>query len=313
MRQSFSDIVRSAPLLLTEGAIVERLRREFRLPLDPEIVHAAFIYNDNYRAVLWRIYAEYIGALKPAGVPFLIFTSTWRANRERLAAAGLDVRTVNADNVRFLRTLRSGHPDDEDRIYIGGLLGCRGDAYKPEEALSEDEAVAFHRTQAGALMEGGADFLFASTLPALTEAVGIARVFASLTSAYMLSFVIRPDGRLLDGTTLHDALTTIDARVTPAPLAYMVNCVHPRVFLSAMNHPAHSSPFVRSRMLGLQANTSEKSPEELDGLGELDTAEAVQFAEDMDALRASCGTRLLGGCCGTDHRHISALAERVSL
>ena len=311
MKKSFSEAVRSAPILLTEGAVVERLRREYCLPLDAESLHAAFIYDDRRRSILKQIYSDYIELLKPTGVPFLLFTPTWRATGERLANEGLDARMVNRDNVRLLLELRSEHPDAEARMYVGGLMGCRGDAYRPEEALSEDDAFAFHRVQAESLMNGGVDFLFASTLPALSEAIGIARVYATLTSDYILSFIVRPDGTLLDGTPLHEALSLIDALVSPPPLAYMVNCVHPNVFRSAMNHPFHSSAYVRSRILGLQANTSERTPEELDGLDSLDTVEGLPFAHAMNSLRASTGIRILGGCCGTDVRHISALAGLV--
>jgi homocysteine S-methyltransferase len=310
---SFSELIRTAPLLLTEGAVIERLRREFTLPLDPEILHAAFIYDPQHRSILTQIYSEYIELLQPTRVPFLVFTSTWRATEERLTPRGLDVHQVNQDNVLFLRGLRNEYPETQNRMYIGGLMGCRGDAYRPEEALSEDEAYSFHRAQAEALMKGGADFLFASTLPALSEALGMARVFSSITSDYILSFVVRPNGTLLDGTSLHEAISTIDTHVDSPPIAYMINCVHPRVFETAVNDPLHSSAFVRNRILGLQANTSAKTPEELDGLLELDTADALPFAQEMDALRTSCGTRLLGGCCGTDARHISALARMVDL
>ena len=311
MKKSFSEVVQTAPLLLTEGAVIERLRREFCLPLDPDILHAAFIYDEQNRTTLKRIYSEYIDLLQPTGIPFLVFTSTWRATSERLSPKGFDVQQVNKDNVQFLLTLRKEHPEVEDRMYIGGLIGCRGDAYKPEEALSEPEAHTFHRPQAEALINGGVDFLFASTLPAMSEALGIARVFSSITNDYILSFIVRPDGTLLDGTSLHDAISAIDTLVSPPPLAYMINCVHPRIFALAIYNSIHSSAYVRSRILGLQANTSEKTPEELDRLHELDTAEPLPFAQELESLRTSCGIRLLGGCCGTDGRHISALAGIV--
>lgn len=313
MRQPLSEAVRTAPLLLTEGAVIERLRREFCLPLDEDFLHAAFIYDEGHRSILRQIYAEYIRILTPTKAPFILFTPTWRATPERLAVKGLDVQTVNRDNVRFLQTVRSEHPEAEERIYLGGLMGCRGDAYLPEEALSESDAITFHRAQAEALMDAGADFLFASTLPACSEAIGMARVFSSITSSYMLSFIVRADGTLLDGTPLHAAISEIDAHVSPAPLAYMINCVHPHVFEAAVHHPQNSSSFARSRILGLQANTSEKTPEELDGLHELDTAEADPFALELTSLRSTCGIRLLGGCCGTDGRHIAALAHLIAM
>ena len=152
------------------------------------------------------------------------------------------------------------------------------------------------------------DFILAATLPAVSEALGIAAAVSQCGIPYGLSFVIRSDGRILDGTPLQTAIEKIDATVDPAPLFYQINCVHPTIFKEALKHSDPGS----GRILGLQANTSLKSPEELDGLDYLDTSEPKEFAESMLALHTQFGLKIIGGCCGTDHRHIEEIAKRLS-
>jgi homocysteine S-methyltransferase len=69
---------------------------------------------------------------------------------------------------------------------------------------------------------------------------------------------------------------------------------------------------VAKRVMGLLANTSSKSPEELENLSYLDTEGPGRFAASMMALHHNFGTRILGGCCGTDGRHIQAIAKQIN-
>jgi homocysteine S-methyltransferase len=195
-----------------------------------------------------------------------------------------------------------------DGVLLGGLMGCRGDAYRPDQALGVDEAARFHQAQAQALADAGCDFLFASTLPAASEAKGIAAAMARTGAPYVLSFLINAQGELVDGTPIPEAIAHIDSAVFPAPVGYLANCVHPSIMARALEHCDAAS---RGRMLGLQANTSAKSPEELEGSEHLETEDPERFAEAMVDLHRRFGLRILGGCCGTDARHIHSLAERL--
>lgn len=290
--------------VLAEGSVVERLRRDPRVKLDPFLAHAGFIYQPEPRMLLANIYRQYLDIARDCGLPMICLSPTWRANPERVAAAGMAGRDVNGDAVRFLRGIREDYP--ETRVFLGGLIGCRGDAYRPREALPAAEAAAFHRPQLDALARAGVDFLLASTLPAAAEALGIARAMAGAGLPYLLSFIVAANGTLLDGTPIARAMAEIDGAVAPAPEGYLVNCVHTSVFASAMS-------FVEDgrRVLGLQANTSRKSPAELEGLAQIDTEEPQVFAQGMAELRRRFRLRILGGCCGTDHRHIRALAVQL--
>jgi homocysteine S-methyltransferase len=152
------------------------------------------------------------------------------------------------------------------------------------------------------------DFLMAATLPAASEALGIALAMAGCGLPFFLSFVIRPSGALLDGTPLDEVIRHIDASVEPPPLGFWVNCVHPSVFESGMEQIASRSPGSVRRVTGLQGNTSTRSPEELEGCERLEREAPGDFARGMLSVRGRFGTLILGGCCGTDDRHIRAIA-----
>jgi homocysteine S-methyltransferase len=191
-------------------------------------------------------------------------------------------------------------------------MSCKGDAYKPEEALDAPEARTFHAWQAEALAAAGVDLLLAATLPALSEAVGLAQAQAATGLPYLVSFVARPEGTLLDGTPLKVAIAAIDNQASP-PLAYLLNCTHASVFRRAISHERNSSPHVRERVIGLFANTAALSPEELDDSTELVEEAPEIFGADVAALHRELNLKVLGGCCGTDDRHIDCLARRLAV
>jgi len=308
---NFVEAIRTEPLLLTEGALIERLRRDAPVALDPHVLHAGFVYSAPGRDALRALYRQYLDIGDAVDLPMIVCAPTWRANPERLRRAGLANRDVNGDGVRFVATVRDECGGYAHRVFIGGLMGCAGDAYRPEEALPRDEAAAFHGVQARALAGAGVDFLLAATLPHAGEAPGMAAAMAACRVPYALSFIVNGDGRLLDGTPLDEVVAAIDGAVQPPPLFYMVNCVHPTVFEAALVSATLRSPRLAERVIGLQANASTKAPEELDGRTQLDADQPEALAEAMLRVRRQFGTRILGGCCGTDDRHIAGIARRV--
>ena len=310
-RGTFPDLFASSPCFLGEGAVIERLRRNPALELDPYLVNAAFIYKAAPRAALEAICRQYLEIGRDSGLPLLLSTPTWRASRERIAAAGYEGIDVNGDNVRFLAALRHSYGDYATQVSVCGLMSCRGNAYCPGEALDVDAAQLYHAWQAGQLAEAGVDVLLAATLPAISEATGLALALAATAKPYLLSFVVRPEGTLLDGTPLKEAIAAIDAAVTPRPLAYLINCTHASFAKAALTHADNSSPLVRQRIVGLLANTAALSPEELDDSSSLVEEDPATFGATVAALHQELGLKILGGCCGTDDRHIRALAARL--
>ena len=312
MTNKFNRLLAAATPILGEGAVIERLKRSPGIRLDENVVNSALIYEESGRAALEAIYRQYLEIGQRYQLPLLLSTPTWRAGRERIAAAGLAGRDLNGDNSRFLAELRDSYGDYAQNVAICGLMSCRGDAYKPAEAMSAESASEFHAWQANALAAAGVDLLLAATLPALSEAIGLAQAQAGTGLPYVISFVVYADGTLLDGTPLKTAIETIDNAVTPRPLAYLINCTHASIFRSALLSERNSSARVRERIIGLLANTAALSPEELDASTELVEEAPEIFGSSVAALRNELGMKVLGGCCGTDERHIEALARKLS-
>ncbi len=190
---SFSDAFSRTPLFMMEGALGERLKRESGLCFDEQIAMARLVRSEQGRKALTSLWREYREIANEFSLPFLAATPTRRANRERMKKAGEDERLIG-ENVRLLQKVRAL---DGGEMYIGGLMGCRGDAYTGWDALDADQSYRFHAWQAGAFADAGADYLFAGIMPTVREAAGMARAMADTGLPYMISFTIRRDGRYL--------------------------------------------------------------------------------------------------------------------
>ena len=306
------EILKKDEVILTEGAVIERLNRNTDIQLDPYILHAGLIYTENGKSVLGKIYREYLDIGRRFKLPIIVSAPTWRANPERIDKSEFKTyENINADCVSFIHEIRDEYSNFSENIYVSGCMACRGDAYRPQEALSLSEATAFHQNQAKALAKANVDFILAATLPAVSEATGLAAALSDCSVPYILSFVIGRDGAVLDGTPLHEAIEKIDSIVDPKPFCYGVNCVHPSIFKQGIGREFNQSESIKNRLLCFQANTSSKNPEELNGLDYLDTTAPAEFAKSMLALHQNFRIQILGGCCGTDQRHIEKIANEI--
>ena len=241
------------------------------------------------------------------GLPFLATTPTRRANKERVEQAGC-TSSIIIDNVKFIRKIQQ---ESNIEMYIGGLMGCKGDAYTGEDALSESDSRTFHQWQADLFCKAKVDFLYAGIMPTLPEAMGMAQAMSETGLPYIISFTIQKDGKLIDGTTISEAMASIDNSIDVKPICYMTNCVHPSIVYEALSQPFNQNALVKNRFLGIQANTSPLSYAELDGSLDLKCSDPIQFAKEMLNLRCISNIKIFGGCCGTDGRHMEQVALRL--
>jgi S-methylmethionine-dependent homocysteine/selenocysteine methylase len=295
------NLIENNNLILIEAAIVERLRRSGQVELHPSLVHALFIYSDIGKSELEKLYRSYISIALDVDVPILLITPTWRANYERVKKAEVN-SSINTDAVRFMLDLRKNYASYASMIKIGGLIGCKNDCYLPEQGLSKSESEVFHSWQINHLAQAGVDFLMASTLPNVNEAIGIAKAMERTNVPYILSFVINRKGLVLDGTCPWDATRQIDSETSHKPLCYMVNCSYP-TFLHAEEQPNE----LFTRLLGLQANSSSLNHSELEGSTQLHKENISDWTNEMLKLNRDYGVKILGGCCGTDDTYLRSL------
>lgn len=304
---SFETCFNSSTEILMEGAIGERLKREYNIIFVDRVALAGLIYNPDSRQAMLNIFSEYVAVAEKYHLPFIATTPTRRANRERIMQSNFNEKIVE-DNVRFLKQIKNNSSID---MFVGGLMGCKGDAYKATEVLSIEDAHEFHSWQANLFKDAGADFLFAGIMPALSEAIGMAKAMEDTGLPYIISLMIRDNGKLIDGTTIHNAILNIDKATKRKPICYMTNCVHPIVLRKALSYLFNETKLVKERFRGIQANTSPLSPEELDNCCDLKSSDSVSLANDMVELYKYFTPKIFGGCCGTDNTHIEEIAKRI--
>jgi len=261
------------------------------------------------RARLETYFEPYIRTARERDVGFILDTPTWRANADWGAKLGYteeDLVEINRQAVCWAGSLRSRLSRGGTKILLNGVVGPRGDGYRPDRQMSADEAQAYHTAQVEAFRESGADMVSAITMNYAEEAIGIARAAQEIGLPVVVSFTVETDGRLASGETLQSAIERTDWAADNAPAYYMINCAHPVHFDQVLSG---GEAWAR-RIQGLRANASSRSHAELDEATELDPGDPVDLAQRYKALRAQLKhLKVFGGCCGTDHRHIAAICD----
>lgn len=297
------EILDSHDKILMEGSIVEQLRHYTSLELHPTLIHAPLIYEVQGRESLARLYRNYLEIALKNNLPFLMCSPTWRANYERVINSDIN-RNINVDAIKFMQEIRKEYHDTRNPIMIGGMLGCKGDAYT-DQGLSCSQARDFHSWQINELAKNGPNFIIAETLPCLDEATGIAMALEETTIPYVISFVINREGCLLDKTPLIDAIQSIDAITKKNPLGYMVNCSYPS-FLCAELQPKN----LFNRLIGFLANASSLNHCDLDNSVDLKSENEIEWVDAMLELNKKYKIKVLGGCCGTSPKHLDCLVQK---
>jgi len=277
--------------------------------MDPYVNHAGLIYGNP--DALATFYRQYIAIAQRYDTPIMLMTPTRRVSADTVSRSKYTGNNLIADACSYLNGIRADYTDFSEKIFVGGLLGCKGDAYKPAEALDVEEAYRFHRVQVDEFARQKVDFLFAGIMPAISEAIGMARAMAESGVPYIISFMVRKDGRLLDGTPIAEAAKIIDGEVDALPVGYMANCIHPSNLIQALEQEVNADLRKTGRFLGIQANASSLEPDELNCCGVLQQEDFDEMVDEMIYLHNVHQLKILGGCCGTDSVFLEKLAGRV--
>jgi homocysteine S-methyltransferase len=240
------------------------------------------------------------------GAGFILETPTWRASSDWASLMGVNttrLKAINTQAAQIMCSMRSRWaPRLSGPIVVSGIIGPRGDGYIAAAPNSIDDAADYHFPQAEALAAGGVDMLAAVTMTTSAEALGISIAAQRVGLPVAISFTVETDGHLPSGETLGDAIARVDASAPPAYFA--INCAHPRHFENALSV---GEPWI-ARIQGLRANASTKSHAELDESTELDIGDPEDLAQRYRGLKGALPRlNVLGGCCGTDWRHLRAI------
>lgn len=279
----------------------------------PEFAAFVLLDDERGRELLRSYYGRFAALARKHEVGFTLDTPTWRASAkwgERLGYTPARLAEVNRAAVAFAQRLRDEWETDTTPIAVCGAVGPEDDAYRPEALLSPDEAERYHSAQLGTLAAAGAEMAAAYTLAYVEEAIGIVRAAGAAGIPVSVSFTLETDGRLPSGQPLAEAVAQLDAETGAGAEFLMINCAHPSHFAAELEA---GGEWV-GRIAGIRANASRRSHAELDEAEGLDSGDPVELGREYAALAPSLpDLRVVGGCCGTDHRHVARICAELFL
>lgn len=296
-------------VVLTDGGLETTLVFLDGLEL-PDFASFPLLDDEEATAYVDRYFLPYLDLAERSGTGFVLDTTTWRANADwglRLGYDALALADANKRAVDHAAGLAATHPSVP--VAINGVVGPRGDGYVVGEAMSADQAASYHALQALAFAAAGAQLVTAVTMTYVDEAVGVVEAARAVDLPVVVSFTLETDGRLPSGQSLGAAVREVDERTAAAPAYFMVNCAHPLHFASVLET---DEPWV-GRVQGIRANSSTMSHAELDVAEDLDRGDVAGLARHYAGLDGLLpDLRVVGGCCGTDIEHVTAIAEALA-
>ncbi|TFH22571.1 MAG: homocysteine S-methyltransferase [Myxococcales bacterium] len=298
----------SGDLFLTDGGIETTLIFHEGLEL-PDFAAFVLLRDNGGRAALEKYFRTHAAIATRLGVGFVLESATWRASPDWAQKLGFTIEELadaNRQSIELLGRLRGELEGDGPPMVISGCIGPRGDGYDPAVLMGAEEAEDYHCMQARLFADTDADMVTAVTMTHVGEAAGVARAARAAGMPVVISFTVETDGSLPSGQPLADAIVEVDSATDAAPAYYMINCAHPTHFSDALDAGASWTQRIR----GIRANASRMSHAELDEATELDDGDPAEFASLYRELRRRLHhINVLGGCCGTDHRHIEAVGK----
>ena len=294
-------------LFLSDGGIETTLIFHDGLDL-PDFAAFHVLKTPAGEAALRKYFRAYVDLAKRFGTGLVLESATWRSSPDWGARIGYSLEELDEANrkaIWLLEEIRKEYQTERTPIIVSGCVGPRGDGYVPGDVMSAKEAEDYHHRQIEIFAKSSADLVTAITMNYVEEAVGIAQAAKKTGIPVVLSFTVETDGNLPTGQTLKSAIQQVDKETGGYPAYYMINCAHPTHF----EHVVSDGGDWLQRIRGIRANASHMSHDELNEAPELDEGNPVELGMQYARLKQRIPTlSVMGGCCGTDHRHIEQIA-----
>jgi len=278
----------------------------------PQFAAFVLLQNDEGRETLGKYFQTYASIANEHEVGFILESPTWRASSKwgKLLGYSVDsLENINREAIKLLTIVRNDNECDKTKIVISGCIGPAGDGYVIEEKMSIDQAEEYHFPQISTFSKTEADLVSAYTMNYVEEAIGIVRAAQSVKIPVVIGFTVETDGKLPSGQTIKDAINAVDEATNNYTTYYMINCAHPTHFQGALN----GDESWKQRIRAVRANASTRSHAELDEAEVLDDGNPSELGRQYRELKAQLSKlNVLGGCCGTDHRHVEAICKAIN-
>ena len=296
----------TSTLFLTDGGLETTIIFHHHIDL-PEFAAFPLIESDSGQELLNKYFNTYADIAEQFHCNLILESPTWRASKdwgEKLNYSEAQLDSINHKAIALLDKLRKDRQSSNGTLLVSGCIGPREDGYNPTHFMSSEQAKAYHQAQIQSFASTQADLVTAMTITYPEEAIGIAHAAKDAKMPVVLSFTVETDGKLPNGNSIEEAITQVDAATDHYPCYYMINCAHPSHFVNTLGNNE-----TYNRIRGIRANASCLSHAELDEMETLDDGDPLDLGKQYQQLKQRLShLNVVGGCCGTDQRHIEAIA-----
>lgn len=297
------DIINKDDIIITDGGLETTLIYKYNIEL-PYFSCINLLKTDSGRNIIYNCLLNYVNISEKYNVNIIIETPTWRCSKKwskLLNCENSDIEKINREAVNIVKSIKKNNK----KIIISGNIGPIDDGYVISNKLTIEELKEYHSEQIYILANENVDIISAFTINYVEEAIGITLVCKDINIPLVISFTLNIDGKLPSGMTLEDSIKYIDKYTNYYPMYYMINCAHPKHFISLFKD--NNSDWIK-RIKGIRSNASDKSHEELNNSKKLDIGNIVELSNYCKNIRKeNKHINIFGGCCGTDENHVEEI------
>lgn len=304
-------------IILAQGGLETTLEFKTDFQLREFSAYEAAL-SEKWKYLVAKDFEGYLRMAARHDIPLILDAPTWRASPnwfEKLGTSESDRESVYSRTLADANAVIQSIEKEVGKIsvLVQGVIGPMGDGYCVKDAPSVEYSRKYHASAVEAWKKTNVTEISAITITSSNEAAGIALNAAVFDLPLSISFVLTVHGKLPSGETLGEAISFVDNIVEEKkPMCYLINCIHPKYVAPVLSEAVKNNEQWLRRVGGVRGNASEKSHEELDCSTSLDEGDPKEWAKHMvDLLTIVPHMRVLGGCCGTDVKHIDNLAQLV--
>lgn len=296
--------------LLYDGPMETRIEYNTDIPLESFVPIFKLIHDQAGQSALRKFYEQDIKAVQPYKLPLILTAPTWRANANHILKLGIRdknaVTEINRACIQLVQDIKQQYK--QQTLFVTAPIGPMLTDYQANEMISIDESCAYHSEQMQAIKDTGIDIISIAAMTGATETIGCAKAAAATGLPYSVGVVVNAEGQLMDGTTIKNLIQRLDETITPQPNFYVLSCTHPQTASLAL----YDFDPIYQRILGIKANGSSKPLNQLLSAGLPIADEPEIFADELVRVGELHHFKIYGGCCGTDDRHLAALAKKLA-
>jgi 5-methyltetrahydrofolate--homocysteine methyltransferase len=235
----------------------------------------------------------------------IVLTNSFGGTANRLKLHGLDDRVYEVNRLAAA-LLKEVIAEAGREVVCAGSVGPTGDLFQPLGALTLEDGIAAFTAQMEGLRDGGADVVWIETMSSDTELRAALEAARKVGIPAVCTMSFDTNGRTMMGITPARLVELVHGCQAEKPIAFGGNCGTgaPDLVTGLLSMKESLGP---GDMIVAKANCG--IPQYKDG--HIHYSGTPELMADYAVMARDLGARIIGGCCGTEPKHVAAMREAL--